>query len=867
MADTGNLTAKGFRFGWGWLLVLACLLISLPGPRLHAQAPEDRIAFDAALRSFEGGLWERAAEELTAFLAAHPKSELKAEAEQRQLYAQAEVDFLRGALQDAQRNFATYQSSYPNNPRAVLAAVREAEAAMKMAKPDIAIIPLGRTNQPFTRALIAGNPAPVLFRGLLVRQEALAARGELAEAAATLLEAEPFATTAEEKWVRWRHLIRIRQAANQNGPAAEAATAFLALANADPALAGRRPETASLVGQLRLREGDPKGASEAFGQNLAAGTPTEYLREATLRLAELDLAAGNFLSARQRLEAFLGAQPQDPEINSLRLRLAQGLFQQYLQQQGTNTEAGTLLSLASQSFQTALTNGPSPELRGPLSLGRGWCLWEEGIRLANADRIREAETNFLTAAAALAHGADQAVARFKSGDCLAFRKEWAAAGTNYLSAARDFSDVPAADSLVEPALAQAVIAATESGDLATGEQAVRTLLERNPRSEALGHSTLLVGQALSVSGRGEDASEILTGYLRRFPDSPQNPDITLALASVRLRSGDWTNALAELDRWVAVHTNHPALPRAEVDRWWAGTQAGLVTNAIEQVQQLAARYPTNASVLTAQLALAADFFSQGDFARSEQACLSIVTNAVWKGSSGWYRAKLRAAEAARRRQAWSNASTNIFELLNDVNLPDELVPSAYFELGELHLVRPLEAGAVPLANFRNALESFTRAGQFTNSPIAPLAVGKMADCHLQLATVSTNSYELAAELYRRVTAWPGVGLGVRCKATLGLGVITEKLAALRPGAEGKALLRTALNHYLDVAYGRLLRPGEAVEGWWLKEAGREAGRVLELLGQWSEAATLYEQMGRELPALKGVWDGKAAEARRRSSAG
>jgi len=841
-----------------WSVVCAFLLA--------AQTPEERIAFDAALRSFEGGLWERAATEFDGFAAKFPKSELKAEVEQRRLYAQAELDLARGAFQDAQRNFATYQAAHPTNPRAVLAAVREAEAALRMSKPDIAIIPLGQTNLPFAKALVAGVPAPVLFRGLLVRSEALSLKQDLAGAEASLLDAEKFSNTADEKWVRWRRLVLLRQSANKAQEAGEAAAAFLGLANGDTSLAERRAETASMVGQLRLKLGDAKGAAEAFSLNLAAGTASEYLREATLRLAELDLAAGDFLSARQRLEAFLGAQPNDPEINSLRLRLGQGLFRQYLQQ-GTNSESSTLLSLAAQSFQTALTNSPTPDLAGPLSLGLGWCQWEAGLRAANAELVREAETNFLAATRLLKRDVDQAVAQFKAGDCLAFRREWAGAVTNYLAAGRDYADIPGAATLIEPALAQAVIAATETGDLANAQLAAAKLVELNARLETLAPSTLLVGQALSLRGQSLDAVAILEGFLKRFPEAPLNAEIRLALVSTRLRSGDWANAVGELDRWISIHTNHPSLARAEVDRWWAATQAGLNTNAIEQVQQLSVRYPTNASVLTAQLALAADFFTQGDFARAEQACLSIVTNTAWKGSEGWYRAKLRAAESARRRQAWANASTNIFELLNDPTLPSALLPTAFFELGELHLVRPPESTAAQLGNFRSALEAFTRAGQFTNSTLAPAAMGKMADCHLQLATVSTNSYEVAAELYRRAAEWPGADLAVRCKATVGRGIVAEKVAALRGNGEAEALLRAALNHYLDVSHGKLLRPGERADGWWLKEAGREAGRLLEQMSRWSEAAALYEQLSRELPALRAVWEDKAAKARQRQTAG
>ena len=97
--------------GWLRAVLLALFLLGPSVIALQAQAP-DRIAFDAALRSFEGGLWERAAKELDEFAATFPKSELKAEGEQRRLYAQAELDLLRGSFQDAQRNFATYQAAF-----------------------------------------------------------------------------------------------------------------------------------------------------------------------------------------------------------------------------------------------------------------------------------------------------------------------------------------------------------------------------------------------------------------------------------------------------------------------------------------------------------------------------------------------------------------------------------------------------------------------------------------------------------------------------------------------------------------------------------------------------------------------------------
>ena len=74
------------RWFWLWLGALTAAAM------ISAQTPEERLSFDAALRSFEGGLWERAATEFDEFTAKFPKSELKSEVEQRRLYAQAELD-------------------------------------------------------------------------------------------------------------------------------------------------------------------------------------------------------------------------------------------------------------------------------------------------------------------------------------------------------------------------------------------------------------------------------------------------------------------------------------------------------------------------------------------------------------------------------------------------------------------------------------------------------------------------------------------------------------------------------------------------------------------------------------------------------
>ena len=94
---------------------------------------------------------------------------------------------------------------------------------------------------------------------------------------------------------------------------------------------------------------------------------------------------------------------------------------------------------------------------------------------------------------------------------------------------------------------------------------------------------------------------------------------------------------------------------------------------------------------------------------------------------------------------------------------------------------------------------------------------------------------------------------MRAKARIGLGWVAVKL-----------LQRDrALEAFQDVLYGtpKVLRPGEQMDPLLLQEAGEAAGKLLEEMGRWEQAARVYERLGRELVPFKAVYDGKAAKAR------
>jgi outer membrane protein assembly factor BamD (BamD/ComL family) len=173
---------------------------------------------------------------------------------------------------------------------------------------------------------------------------------------------------------------------------------------------------------------------------------------------------------------------------------------------------------------------------------------------------------------------------------------------------------------------QAVVAAIGATNAPAASRAMERLLATSPDAEVSGRSALLVGQSLLRQGEGLQGRELLSRFAERFSDAKVTAEVRLALAEGYLADRMWTNVLRELDGWVLRYTNHPALPQAEYDRAMATAEAGMATNAVEQFRLLAQRFATNPLSQTAQLWLGEHFFSQGDYAQAELACVGVMSS-------------------------------------------------------------------------------------------------------------------------------------------------------------------------------------------------------------------------------------------------
>lgn len=843
---------------WAWLG-----LVALAALRCPAQDPApgpDRVAFDAAERSWSSGMNERAAREFGEFLKAFPDSPLRPVALERVALAAAEAAAGRSEWRPAAAAFGAFLRDFAASTNRVYAAVREATAWERAGAHADARQRLEAADAPFQQAVKQGEARALVHAGWMVLAEARLALGDAPGAGAAAQSALALAAGPEQAW-QAEHL-RHEAAARSGPPAAVVAAAerlrALAVAGTN---AVRRAESATLLARALVASGNGERAEALWEENLQVGVPADHQREAAVALAGRLMERGDVLRARLRLERFLADHGNEPGWGRVRLALGQVLFRQESDARkspATVSEAAGLVGLALAQLNQVLTNAPEPALVGPAQLVRGWCLWDEAASAGNAERMREAEQAFEAAATALPAGAEQATARFKLGDALLFRQDAAGALSNYLAVAEGYAGNAVVDRELRPqAWQQVVVAGVAAGTMDAATRGMERLLALNPEAEVTGRSALLLGQSLVRQGDGVRGRALLASFSERFPDSPVTADVRLALASAYLSEQRWTNALRELDGWVRRYTNHPALAQAEFDRAVATARSGAVTNAVERFRSLTQRFVTNQIAQSALLWLGSHFESQGDFVQAEQAYVAVVTNAAWRGSPAVQRARLDAGQVALERGV-TNAVGYFIDLLNDPSAAEEYRAPAFFYLGEARL-RLAPAGTNgPLTAFSEALEAFSGAARYTNRPLVVAAWARMAYCHVQLASQSPVGYDRATELFQRVVDSPLADAASRAKAKVWLGQVAERQAALRPPPEAAQLREKALDHFLDVTLGRMLRPGESLPPRQLEDAGIAAGRLLEERRRWDEAAGLYEQLARDLPQLKPVWDARRA---------
>lgn len=484
--------------------------------------------------------------------------------------------------------------------------------------------------------------------------------------------------------------------------------------------------------------------------------------------------------------------------------------------------------------------------------------------------MAESQAAFKDATEKLPVSTNQAMARFKWADAQYQLKDYTNAAANYAAVLDHYAAVTnLAPVLLERSLHQLVRARMEMGDLVGCTNTLNRLLSQYPQSEFADRSLMNVGQWLMRQGKRTEGRNYFSLLVTGYPRSPLVPEAQLAIAQALAGDRKWPEALEQYDQWGAKYTNHSALPQVEFDRAWTYSQAGKDTNAVQLFSQFLVRFPKNPLAPYAQNWMGDYFYNQGKFQEAEKNYQLLYENTNWPVSELTYQARLAAGRAAFSRQGYSDATNDFSVLINllksDTNSPSSILPSAYIALGDTLIAISTSESTNGLQRFAQAINAFLQVPE-TNR-LAPLAWGRIADCHLQLAVQDVARYLQSSNYYQRVitaTNAPFASITARSEAEVGLGIVCEKMASQRPNAERPAMLALALDHYRNVIYEYNLLPGEQRDHFWLARAGLEAARILESQGRWTELVALYQRLISMLPPnLHPALEKKLEQAKKR----
>lgn len=874
------------------MLLLAWLPLFAARAAFGQSAEETRV-FDAAVRSFQDAVYDRAEQQFAEFVRRFPASARVAEAILLQAQAAMQDNRLRtaidllstnaaraGNLADQYRyrlaetysratnylvaaeTFGRIPQEFPASTRVLEAAYGEALARFKLKQWPRVLEILQSPDGPFRKAVKLRPTDELVVRGNLLLAEALLEQYQFKAAAEFIKSLREDELTAEFKWHRQYLLCRALLRDQQLNEALRSVTNLVALAPAtgQPELIA---ESVNLHGRIFEQLGEWDSAAGVYEKNLSKETSPERRRQALLKTIQLTLAQNKLQDAAQKLENFISLNPQDAGSEVALLTLGELHLKQHLAQQ-TNSPPLTnaLVQGITNHLQTAFvffsrlaTNQPPLSFSGQGWLNRGWCWWIQRD-------YPEAQAAFKTAADTLPYSKEKAVARFKIGDTLLQQRDFTNALLQYRAVINQYSDLPQVrEGLLDAAWHQVLRVSLEIGDPQSAKEAMEHILEEFPHGGYGDRSLLLAGQHLATHDKPAEARKLFARFGERYPKSPLLPEVELAIARTFAFEENWPGAIKSYAEWLDRHQEDPLRPKALFDLASAHFRAGNETNALQIYTNFVAQFPTHHLASRAQFWVGDYFWRAEDYVNAEKNYQRLFQSSDWASQPLAFQARMMAGRAAFARQNYSDAEEYFkYFISNDQNCPPELVAEAFFALGDTYTRQDLDPSK-PLLRFSQAKEAFDRIPRmFPSSPLTPAAWGRIGDCYLQLATQDPQLYESAAEAYGKAVAAPNANVEIRSQAEVGLGIVREKQARLKAAPENATLLKAARDHYLNVLHGTNLPEGEKCSAHWLKEAGFSAARLAEEQQEWEVAANIYKRMVRLLPPIKPILEKKLERA-------
>lgn len=852
--------------------VLCCLMMEVVG----ADSLFDRL-LDGARKDFNDRFYDRAESAYDSFIRNFPNSARVDEARLMLAHSRAERQMQTGDFHGAAAAFATILKDFPKSPMRLEAQLGEGLARYKLDDIRASVQLLSDADSPLQKAVRENASSARSVEGLLLLGEGEFQLADYKRALETVSTIPAQAGNSEVEWKRLSLKARI-QAVNDVAAASVTATNLVNVStNLDqPVL---KAKSWALLAEVLQKLGRFSEAEKAWQKNLADDIPKSFRQTALLNIVRLEITQDRLTDAIERFTSFLSQFPDDPDVDSMRLSLAELRLRSYYSTIGRtsprptptdNAAATNRLAEAKSELDLLLTKSTNSPLIARALFNRGWCAWELA---AETNRASASIQDFSGAAQKLPHSENQAVAFFKWADCQFLLHEYAPAITNYNRVVDEFADIPQIKNvLVDQALYQVVRAGIRATNVSAAEKAMRRLINLFPDSLYGDRTMLLVSQELNRTGEPAKARELLEEFALSFTNSALIPEVQLTLAQTYAQQENWPAAIHDYSLWLTNNVKHAAYPRALYDLGFIYDRAGSKTNTLNIFSNIAAIYPTHTNAANAIYWLADYYFQQDENDKAERYS-QLLFNPEYTNTpvTMRYLGRLMAARAAFRRSSFNDAEDYLLDrpavdpnnvqpglltlLVRDGNQP-ELMAKTWFLAGDIAMNRAVASNS--LAGFSNAIPRFAKIPE-TNE-LGPRALAEIASCWYQLASVQPDAYTNAAAYYRQSMSSPLADIQTRSLAELGLGKVFERQAELPGNIQRTNLLEQALNHYLNVARGTNLHVGEKAHPAAVKDAGLAAARLLEVQKDWQRAVKVYQRLQQEVPALRYLLEPKIKNA-------
>lgn len=848
---------------------------------LTAAAPEEKNAYDAAVRAFEWSHFERAEKEFAQFIANFPDSDLALKAAAFRLRSRAHhlADQSKHGL--AAAAFRQLRREFPNSPNYLEFIMLEAWSEYHLGNRETVVNLLGDTKGPFQSAAIIRSlePAALKFQvsGWLLLAQTYLEQKNYPAARQALAQATNWDLNTEFQWRRQFILTKIHFAANEFEKALAQATPLLELAEATEKKEWIA-ESAAALGEVRIATNQKEAAIRAYKKNLAEGIPQNRRREAWTKIIQLrqEQSPGPF-PFLQSLEQFVAETPNDNALDIPLLALAKLKLQLYYQEkdkinsakESPTPTAAELLGDALTKLELLLHKFSESPLRGKALYHLGWCYWE-------LQETEKSFSSFYNALNILPEGFEKDIAQFKLADGHYALKRYENALFHYQKirqriAAKAEPTHPHKETFLAQVLYQTLRAAIKDGNPDAAADAVSDLIALFPDNLLANKGTFLFGQHLLQIPQSSEARKIFRQLIERFPNFPLKAEVELAIAYSHELDGNWKSAADAYQNWTTTHPHHKKQAQAAYARAWCISQLNQENIAATLFQTFLEKHgkdksPNNQKLANqARLWLGNHHFNRRNFNTAKQLYTEIFNTQNQQTNLITFRARLMDSRASFRQNQFqetidqlktlrnhilkSNLANNYFKTFRaevQLNLGD-----AYFEYGK-QLPDPDDREK----QIRQAQEQYQQIQNIQpNSRLWAIAEGRSAD-----AARFLSNYPQAKQSYQNIINSPPqqADITLRSQAEVALGIILEQEAEqAKTKAEQTSLQKKALHHYHNVIFGTN-RKTENFDAFWRLQALRQAVSLTIQLNGANAGIQFYQKAAKDftqsMPSLQLDWN-------------